>query len=113
MRLRESIRVLVVVTTCSLGMAVMPVAAAPDDASTPLTAAYARVVKPGEQADTYRELLGIVLARVQRSFALEVDVPAFIAAALTVLEPLSPGAGEPVAVFKSAVNAALASLDPH
>jgi carboxyl-terminal processing protease len=54
-----------------------------------------------------------VLRRVERSFALEVDVRALIAAALKALEPLEPESGEPAAVFSEAVNAALATLDPH
>ena len=114
----ESIVKWIAVTACLVGasgtsFAAAPDAAAPDHPLAPLTAAYVRAVTPGQQADTYRELLGVVLARVQRSFALEVDTPAFIAAALKAIEPLAPGAGEPVAVFKSAVNAALAALDPH
>ena len=105
-------------TACWLALANATFAAAPEalganEHLAALSAAYVRAAQPGAQADTYRELLGVVLARAQRSFALEVDTPAFIAAALKVLEPLAPGSGEPAAVFKSAVNAALAALDPH
>ena len=83
----ESIVKWIAVTACLVGasgtsFAAAPDAAAPDHPLAPLTAAYVRAVTPGQQADTYRELLGVVLARVQRSFALEVDTPAFIAAAL-------------------------------
>ena len=88
-------------------------AAVPDDPLAPLTAAYVRAVKPGEQADAYRELFGTVLQRVQRNYAQEVELPPMIAAALKAIEPLKPGSGEPVAVFKTAINAALAALDPH
>lgn len=118
MNRRGSIRALIALTACLLGVAGASFAAAPnaapqDDPLAPLTAAYARAAKPGVQADAYRELLAVVFARVQRSFALEVDAPAFIAAALKALEPIAPGTGEPAAAFKSAVNAALAALDPH
>ena len=85
----ESIVKWIAVTACLVGasgtsFAAAPDAAAPDHPLAPLTAAYVRAVTPGQQADTYRELLGVVLARVQRSFALEVDTPAFIAAALSL-----------------------------
>ena len=91
-------------------------AAAPpgvDEALKPLIEAYVRAVKPGEQVDTYRELFGSVLQRVQRGYAQEVDLSAVVAAAVKVVEPLTPASGEPAAVFKTAINAALASLDPH
>ncbi len=88
-------------------------AAGPDDPLGPLTAAYVRAVKPGEQVEAYRELFGTVLQRVQRSYAHEVEVPSLIAAALKTIEPLEPGSGEPAAVFKTAINAALAELDPY
>jgi len=88
-------------------------AAVPEDPLVPLVSAYVRAVKPGEQVEVYRELFGTVLARVQRSYAQEVDLPPLIAAALKVIEPLKPESGEPAAVFKTAINAALAALDPH
>jgi len=88
-------------------------AAAPEDPLLPLTSAYVRAVKPGEQVDTYRELFGTVLQRVRRGYAQEVDLPLLIAAALKTIEPLKPESGEPAAVFKAAINAALAALDPH
>src|SRR5688572_11987182 len=83
------------------------------DPVAPLSEAYSRAVKPGEDAAMYRDLFGAVLQRVQRSYAQEVDVAPLIAAALKTLEPLPPQAGEPGAVFKRAINAALAALDPH
>src|SRR6185503_12073364 len=54
-----------------------------------------------------------VVRRVQRTYATDVDVPAFVAAALGAVQALGPGSGEPAAVFKSAINAALGTLDPH
>jgi len=84
-----------------------------DEMLAPLAAAYLRAVEPGEEAERHRELLGTVLRRVHRGFAREVDVPALIGVAVKVLEPMEPGAGEPGEVFKLAVNAALATLDPH
>ena len=99
------------VAACGASFAASPTAA--QDPITPLTAAYARAVKPGEQAELYRELFGTVLRRVQRAYPREVDVPSLVAAALKTIEPLRPESGEPAAVFKRAINAALASLDPH
>jgi carboxyl-terminal processing protease len=79
----------------------------------PLTTAYARVVRPGEQAELHRELFATVLNRVQHSYAREIDLPALIAAALKVLEPMQPQSGEPAEVFKKSINEALATLDPY
>ena len=56
-------------------LAATPAAAVPDDLLAPLTAAYVRAVKPGEQVDAYRELFRTVLQRVQRSYAREVELP--------------------------------------
>src|SRR5688500_16360103 len=84
-----------------------------DEMLAPLTAAYVRAVAPGEQADLHRDLLGTVLRRVQRSHALEVDVPALVGLAVKTMESLQPQAGEPAEVFRKAINAALASLDPY
>ena len=94
-------------------LAATPAAAVPDDPLAPLAAAYVRAVKPGEQVDVYRELFGTVLQRVQRSYAQEVELPSMISAALKAIELLKPESGEPAAVFKTAINAALAALDPH
>ena len=79
----------------------------------PLTSAYMRAVKPGEQAEFHRDLFETVLKRVHRSYARDVDMPGLIAAALKTVEPLSPQSGEPADVFRKTINAALASLDPH
>src|SRR5436305_1517288 len=95
------------------GAALAATAPVADETLAPLTAAYARAVRPGEQADRYRELFGTVLQRVQRTYAREVDVAALIAVALKTVEPLEPQSGEPAEVFKNAINAALATLDPH
>jgi carboxyl-terminal processing protease len=95
------------------GSAPLAAAAAAEDALTALGTAYARAVQPGEQAEWYRNLFGAVLRRVQRAYAQPVDEQALIAAALETIEPLRPESGDPAAVFKTAINAALASLDPH
>ena len=79
----------------------------------PLTSAYMRAVKPGEQAELHRELFEAVLQRVHRNHARDVDVPELIAAALKTIEPLESQSGEPADVFRKTINAALASLDPH
>jgi carboxyl-terminal processing protease len=84
-----------------------------DETLAPLTSAYARAVKPGEQAELHLGLFAPVLERVQRSYAGEIDMPALISAALKVVEPLQPESGEPAEVFKKAINEALAALDPH
>src|SRR5688500_12373803 len=84
-----------------------------DEVLAPLTSAYVRAVKPGDQVELHRELFGTLLRRVHRSYAHEVDVPALVAAALKAIEPLDPQSGEPAEVFGTAINAALGSLDPH
>ena len=84
-----------------------------DEILAPLTSAYVRAVKPGEDAELHRDLFPVVLQRVQRSYAREVDVEALVEAALKAIEPLEPRSGEPAEVFRKAINAALASLDPH
>jgi carboxyl-terminal processing protease len=98
-----------------LGPGASIVAASPvtDELLAPLTSAYVRAVKPGEHVDLHRDLFGAVLQRVQRNHAREVDVPALIAAALKVIEPIKPHSGDPAEVFRKAVNAALGSLDPY
>jgi carboxyl-terminal processing protease len=72
-----------------------------------------RAVKPGQQAELHRELYQTVLQRIERTYARDVDMPALVAAALKTLEPLPAQSGEPGAVFKKSINAALAELDPH
>jgi len=88
-------------------------AAVTEEMLAPLTSAYMRAVKPGEQAELHRALFQTVLQRVERTYAREVDMPALMAAALKTIEPLPPQSGEPATVFKKSINAALASLDPH
>jgi carboxyl-terminal processing protease len=110
-------RVLRLIATLWLLVAASPSAAdsavLTDELLAPLTSAYMRAVQPGEPAELHRELLGTVLKRVQRSHAQEVDVTTLIALALQVIEPLDAHSGDPAEVFRKAVNAALASLDPH
>ncbi|MDB5912208.1 MAG: family peptidase [Ramlibacter sp.] len=87
--------------------------AAADDTLPALQAAYARAVTPGPQADQYRDLFATVLRRVERSYATEVDLPALVAASLKVVDPVTPGTGNPAEVFKRAINASLGTLDPY
>ncbi len=84
-----------------------------EDILASLQAAYLRAVHPGDQAGQHRELLTAVLQRVQRSHATEADFAAMAAAALKVLEPLPAAEGDPVDVFRTAMNAALRSFDPY
>src|SRR5688500_7432322 len=103
-------------TVCLLIAAGASPASAPaltDEMLAPLSAAYLRAVKPGDEAELHRELFGSVLRRVQRSYAREVDMPPLIAAAMKTIQPLAPGSGDPEQVFTRAINAALASLDPY
>jgi carboxyl-terminal processing protease len=79
----------------------------------PLTTAYMRAVRPGEEAELHRGLFETVLQRVQRDYAREVDMPGLIAVALKTIEPLEPQSGEPAEVFGKSINAALATLDPY
>jgi carboxyl-terminal processing protease len=76
-------------------------------------AAYGRAVRPGEEADRYRDRFVAIVERVRRSHANEMDLDAFAAAALRVLQALPPGAGDPGDVFRRTVNTALGSLDQH
>jgi carboxyl-terminal processing protease len=88
-------------------------AAGADDALASLQSAYAGAVAPGEQADVYRELIGAVVERVRRSYATEVDLAAFAAAARKALESQPRAGAQPAEVFTRAINAALAELDPY
>ena len=109
--LRQTAAWLLAVVGASLAASVA--AAEVADPLRPLAAAYERAVKPGGQVDAYRELFSTVLQRVQRSYAQDFELPSIIAAAVKAIEPLAPASGEPAAVFKTAINAALAELDPH
>jgi carboxyl-terminal processing protease len=100
----------------SLAASWLFVAASPpvtDEMLEPLTSAYVRAVRPGEQVELHRELFGTVLQRVQRSYAQEVDMPKLVSVALKEIEPLTPQSGDAAEVFRKAINAALATLDPH
>lgn len=57
----------------------------PDEVLAPLTAAYDLAVQPGEQAGLHRELFAIVLQRVNRSYAREVDMAGLVKAAPATL----------------------------
>ena len=78
-----------------------------------LQGVYGRSVPPGEAADRYRELLPTVLQRIRRSSVAEVDLAALAAEATKAIEALPPGTGEPAAVFRKAVHAAMQPIDPH
>src|SRR5689334_11511167 len=84
-----------------------------DETLAPLTAAYMRAVKPGEQVELYRELFATVLQRVQRVYAREVDMSALVGTALKTAQSFEPHSAEAAEVFKKSINAALATLDPH
>ncbi|NRF72215.1 S41 family peptidase [Aquincola sp. S2] len=78
--------------------------------------AYSRAVTPGDDAVRYRELLAILLQRLKRSSSATVELDALARDATRALEPLAPFVGDPEKVFRTAVNAAAASLrsiDPH
>lgn len=107
--LPESIRVAAAACLLLAG----PAALAADDPLATLQSAYAGAVAPGPQADLHRDLFASVLHRVQRAYAREVDLATLTAAALKVIEPLPPGAGEPGEVFGKAINAAMRTLDPY
>jgi carboxyl-terminal processing protease len=79
----------------------------------PLTSAYLAAVKPGEQAELHRELFATIFQRVQRTYARDVDMAPLVGEALKTIEPVETHSGDPAEVFKKAMNAALATLDPH
>jgi carboxyl-terminal processing protease len=113
----RSLRVLRALTAACLltAAAISPAGSEPvsDAVLAPLTSAFMRAVKPGEQADLHRELFETVLRRVHRSYAREVDVHKLMKPALEILEPLAPHSADAAETFRNAINAALASLDPH
>ena len=75
----RSLRVIRALTAACLltAAAISPAGSEPvsDAVLAPVTSAFMRAVKPGEQADLHRELFETVLRRVHRSYAREVDVP--------------------------------------
>jgi carboxyl-terminal processing protease len=78
--------------------------------------AYTRSVSPSDDAVRFRELLATVLQRLKRSSSAIVDVDALARDATRALEPLAPWAGDPEKVFRTAVDAAAASMrliDPY
>ncbi|MBM3569234.1 MAG: S41 family peptidase, partial [Alphaproteobacteria bacterium] len=87
-------------------------AAAPDSLQ-PLLQAYVRAAKPGETQATYQEMFDVVLRRVRRDYAGEIETANLVAAGIKAIEGLAPESESPAEVFKRAVNAALASLDPY
>ena len=84
----------------------LPLAAQPvsDEAMVALQEAYARAVKPGEEADLHVALFPLLFQRVQRSYAVEADLPGVAAAALKLLQPLPAG-------DEDAPESAFAALD--
>src|SRR5262249_3803843 len=100
------------VASGTVGTAFAAPTAATDPLS-PLTAAYDRAVRPGDEVQTYRELFHSVLQRVQRTYAQEVDLAPLVEAGVKALAPLEPQSTEPAAAFKKAINASLKALDPH
>lgn len=111
-RLFPTLRTVAAACLAVAGPAAFAASPAPDPLAN-LQSAFARAVAPGEEADRYRELFTTVFQRVQRSYAKEVDLARLTAAASKSLAPLPPGAGEPEAVFKAAVNDALVTLDAY
>jgi C-terminal processing protease CtpA/Prc len=93
--------------------------AAPAAPTTPprsrrLQSAYERSVPPGEDAARYRDLFPSVLQRVRRSSVVaDIDLAALAAAATKAIETTPRGSGEPAAVFRKAVHAALQPIDPY
>lgn len=87
-------------------------ATAPTDAIADLQTAYALAVRPGAEADMYRELVATVLQRVARGHASEVDLDALAAGALKVVREAAPAA-DPRELFNKAINTALGGLDPY
>ena len=93
--------------------------ASPDAESTAvekLQDAYGQSVTPGEDAVRLRARLATVFQRLKRSSVATVDLAVLAHAATRALESLSPGAGDPEKVFRTAVDAAAASMraiDPY
>lgn len=79
----------------------------------PLVSAYERAAIPGSDAESYRNLMTRVMQRVQSVYPLEVDPAPLVAAGVKAIEAIGAESGKPAEVFKRALNAALATLDPH
>ncbi|HZF81124.1 MAG TPA: S41 family peptidase, partial [Rubrivivax sp.] len=78
--------------------------------------AYTQSVAPGEDAVRLRARLATVLQRLKRSSVATVDLAVLAHEATRALESLSPAAGDPEKAFKTAVDAAAASMraiDPY
>jgi carboxyl-terminal processing protease len=78
--------------------------------------AYTRSVTPREDAVGFRARLATVLQRLKRSSVAAVDLAVLAHDATRALESLPPAAGDPEKVFKTAVDAAAASMraiDPY
>jgi carboxyl-terminal processing protease len=106
---------------CLLGMAGASLASSPSPAEptadeltiSSLQDTYSRSVVAGDQADTHRVLLATVLQRIKRSHATQVDLQSLAAVAAKAMDAAPAGAGDPVDVFKKAMNEALRTLDPY
>lgn len=84
-----------------------------DEAIASMQAAYARAAKPGAEADNHRELFTPLFQRVQRSYAVDVDVDALADAANAAIADIPDATGDAAATFSKAVQAALRKLDPY
>lgn len=98
---------------CAAGASLADDGPAPGADFAALQAAYAVAVRPGEEADLFRDLFATVLQRVARSHASDVDPAALAAAALKVVQETPPASADPRELFNKAINTALGSLDPY
>ena len=104
-----------------VGVMAWPVVTAAAEPPQPLTdellgsvqAAYSRTVAPGDSAERHRELMGVILRRLQRSYVTEADFATLANAATRVLAPLPAAAAEPADTFVKAMQAGLKALDPY
>jgi carboxyl-terminal processing protease len=96
------------------GALAAPASAGDDAALAALQSAYERSVPAGEDAARYRDLFPSVLQRVRRSSVVaDIDLAALAAEATKAIETTPAGSGEPAAVFRKAVHAALQPIDPY
>jgi len=82
------------------------------DPYAPLIEAWDRAVPPGPDAETYRALLYRVMQRVRATYALEIDPAPLVEAGVKSLAAHAKES-RPAVLYKRAVNAALATLDPY